>query len=90
MTAPSVDDLAHSFERYLRAGNKSPRTSAGVLGGIVGHGAMGGPGAETGADHREREAEQGEDAEAEDQGIGQVRADGATTSPSTSSLPSIA
>jgi hypothetical protein len=26
MAAPSVDDLARSFERYLRAGNKSPRT----------------------------------------------------------------
>jgi hypothetical protein len=26
MAAPSVDDLAGSFERYLRAGNKSPRT----------------------------------------------------------------
>jgi len=26
MAAPSVDDLAHSFERYLRAGGKSPRT----------------------------------------------------------------
>jgi site-specific recombinase XerD len=26
MAAPSVDDLACSFERYLRAGNKSPRT----------------------------------------------------------------
>jgi site-specific recombinase XerD len=25
MAAPSVDDLACSFERYLRAGNKSPR-----------------------------------------------------------------
>jgi integrase len=24
MAAPSVDDLAHSFERYVRAGNKSP------------------------------------------------------------------
>ena len=27
MAAPSVDDLARSFERYLRAGNKSPRRS---------------------------------------------------------------
>jgi hypothetical protein len=26
MAAPSVDDLARSFERDLRAGNKSPRT----------------------------------------------------------------
>jgi hypothetical protein len=26
MAAPSVDDLARSFERYLRAGNKSHRT----------------------------------------------------------------
>jgi integrase len=26
MVAPSVDDLARSFERYLRAGGKSPRT----------------------------------------------------------------
>jgi hypothetical protein len=26
MTAPRVDDLARSFERYLRAGDKSPRT----------------------------------------------------------------
>jgi site-specific recombinase XerD len=26
MAAPRVDDLARSFERYLRAGNKSPRT----------------------------------------------------------------
>ena len=26
MAAPSVDDLARSFERYLRAGNKSLRT----------------------------------------------------------------
>jgi hypothetical protein len=26
MAAPSVDDLARPFERYLRAGNKSPRT----------------------------------------------------------------
>jgi hypothetical protein len=26
MAAPSVDDLGRSFERYLRAGNKSPRT----------------------------------------------------------------
>src|SRR6266498_2638309 len=26
MAVPSVDDLARSFERYLRAGNKSPRT----------------------------------------------------------------
>jgi hypothetical protein len=26
MAAPSVDDLARSFERYLRAGHKSPRT----------------------------------------------------------------
>ena len=26
MAAPSVDDLARSFERHLRAGNKSPRT----------------------------------------------------------------
>jgi site-specific recombinase XerD len=26
MAAPSVDDLARSFERYLRAGNRSPRT----------------------------------------------------------------
>jgi hypothetical protein len=26
MAAPSVDDLARSFERYLRGGNKSPRT----------------------------------------------------------------
>jgi integrase len=26
MAAPSVDDLARSFERYLRAGNESPRT----------------------------------------------------------------
>jgi hypothetical protein len=26
MAAPSVDDLARSFERYLQAGNKSPRT----------------------------------------------------------------
>ncbi len=29
MAAPSVDDLARSFERYLRAGNKSPRTIEG-------------------------------------------------------------
>jgi hypothetical protein len=26
MAAPSVDDLGRSFERYLRAGNKSPGT----------------------------------------------------------------
>jgi hypothetical protein len=26
MAAPSVDDLARSFERYLRAGSTSPRT----------------------------------------------------------------
>jgi hypothetical protein len=26
MAAPSLDDLARSFERYLRAGNRSPRT----------------------------------------------------------------
>jgi hypothetical protein len=26
MAAPSVDDLARSFERYLWAGNRSPRT----------------------------------------------------------------
>jgi hypothetical protein len=26
MALPSVDDLAGSFERCLRAGNKSPRT----------------------------------------------------------------
>jgi hypothetical protein len=26
MAAPSVDDLARSFERYLRAGRRSPRT----------------------------------------------------------------
>jgi site-specific recombinase XerD len=26
MAAPSVDDLGRSLERYLRAGNKSPRT----------------------------------------------------------------
>jgi hypothetical protein len=26
MAAPSVDDLGRSFERYLWAGNKSPRT----------------------------------------------------------------
>ena len=51
---------------------------------------MGGPRAETGADHRDREAEHGKDAKAEGQGIGQVRADGATTSPSMSSLPSVA
>jgi hypothetical protein len=37
---------------------------------------MGGPRSETGADHREGEAEHGKDAEAEDQGIGQVHADG--------------
>jgi hypothetical protein len=37
---------------------------------------MGGPRSETGADHGEREAEHGEDAEAEDQGSGQVHADG--------------
>ena len=37
---------------------------------------MGGPRAETGADHREQEAEHGKDSEAEDQGIDQVHADG--------------
>jgi hypothetical protein len=26
MAAPSVDDLGRSFERYLRAANRSPRT----------------------------------------------------------------
>ena len=51
---------------------------------------MGRPRAEGGADHRDHEAEHGKNAEAEDQGIGQVLATGATTSPSTSSLPSIA
>ncbi|HVG66029.1 MAG TPA: hypothetical protein VND02_08185 [Actinomycetota bacterium] len=37
---------------------------------------MGGPRAETGADHREHEAEHRKGAEAEDQGIDQVHADG--------------
>lgn len=31
MAAPSVDDLARSFERYLRAGNKSPWPSRPTL-----------------------------------------------------------
>jgi site-specific recombinase XerD len=40
MAAPSVDDLARSFERYLRAGNKSPRTIETYLeavGGFAAH-----------------------------------------------------
>jgi site-specific recombinase XerD len=36
MAAPSVDDLARSFERYLRAGNKSPRTIETYLEAVVG------------------------------------------------------
>jgi hypothetical protein len=56
------------------------------LGRIVGDGAMGGPRAETGADHREGEAEHGKDAKAS----ARFTPTGATTSPSTSSLPSIA
>jgi hypothetical protein len=42
------------------------------VGRIVGDGAAG---AEGGADHAERAAEHGKDAEAEDQGSGQVHAD---------------
>jgi Phage integrase family len=40
MAAPSVADLARSFERYLRAGNKSPRTIETYLeavGGFAAH-----------------------------------------------------
>jgi site-specific recombinase XerD len=40
MAAPSVDDLGRSFERYLRAGNKSPRTIETYLeavGGFTAH-----------------------------------------------------
>jgi site-specific recombinase XerD len=40
MAAPSVDDLGRSFERYLRAGNKSPRTIETYLeavGGFAAH-----------------------------------------------------
>jgi hypothetical protein len=33
MAAPSVDDLARSFERYLLAGNQSPRTVENLPGG---------------------------------------------------------
>jgi integrase/recombinase XerD len=36
MAAPSVDDLARSFERYLRAGNKSPRTIETYLEAVAG------------------------------------------------------
>jgi integrase len=36
MAAPSVDDLARSFERYLRAGNKSPRTVETYLEALAG------------------------------------------------------
>jgi hypothetical protein len=36
MAAPSVDDLARSFERYLRAGNKSPRTVEPYLEALAG------------------------------------------------------
>ncbi len=36
MAAPSVDDLARSFERHLRAGNKSPRTIETYLEALAG------------------------------------------------------
>jgi site-specific recombinase XerD len=36
MAAPSVDDLGRSFERYLRAGNKSPRTIETYLEAVAG------------------------------------------------------
>jgi hypothetical protein len=36
MAAPSVDDLARSFERSLRAGNKSPRTIETYLEAVAG------------------------------------------------------
>jgi site-specific recombinase XerD len=36
MAAPSVDDLGRSFERYLRAGNKSPRTIESYLEAVAG------------------------------------------------------
>jgi site-specific recombinase XerD len=36
MAAPRVDDLARSFERYLRAGNKSPRTVETYLEALAG------------------------------------------------------
>jgi hypothetical protein len=38
MAAPSVDDLARSFERYLRVGNKSPRTIETYLEAVRGFG----------------------------------------------------
>jgi integrase/recombinase XerD len=39
MAASSVDDLARSFERYLRASNKSPRTIETYLEAVNGFGA---------------------------------------------------
>jgi site-specific recombinase XerD len=36
MAAPRLDDLARSFERYLRAGNKSPRTIETYLEALAG------------------------------------------------------
>jgi site-specific recombinase XerD len=36
MAAPSVDDLGRSFERYLRAGNKSPGTIETYLEAVAG------------------------------------------------------
>jgi hypothetical protein len=36
MAAPSVDDLGRSFERYLRAGDMSPRTIEAYLEAVAG------------------------------------------------------
>ena len=60
------------------------------LGRIVGDGAMGGPRAETGADHREHEASTGKMPRQKTKASTRFMPTGATTSPSTSSLPSIA
>jgi hypothetical protein len=53
MAAPSLDDLARSFERYLRAGNKSPRTIETDLEAVRGFATQSGddvrPGARSGA-----------------------------------------
>jgi hypothetical protein len=51
---------------------------------------MGGPRAETGADHREHEAEHGKMPRQKTKASARFMPTGATTSPSTSSLPSIA